>query len=183
MPFVLSGKRGEMVVESRSVRYDLAFTVDPVTLRPVVEHARSQSEVSAGTRITLKWPRSLEGDRDGLTWLAENFACFNRNLAITVGGRQISALDPEWRKWRPNGPPVAHWYNVTSLKRLMQAYAAEADEKGEPSPTVGTFLRDFVGAQKHPEDGGDRQAARARPRYSRRSPARPGLRGLHLRAA
>jgi DNA topoisomerase VI subunit B len=145
MPFVLSRKRGELVVESRSVRHDLAFTVDPVTLRPVIEHRCSPSEVSAGTRITLKWPRSLEGDRAGLASLAENFACFNPHLAIAVGGQEFSAFDPQWRKWRPNGPPVAHWYNAMSLKRLMQAYAAEAEEKGEPSPTVGAFLRDFDG--------------------------------------
>jgi hypothetical protein len=89
MPFVLSGKRGELVVESRRVRHDLAFTVDPVTLTPVIEHACSPSEVGAGTRMTLKWPRSLEGDRASLTSLAENFACFNPHLAITVGARNF----------------------------------------------------------------------------------------------
>jgi signal transduction histidine kinase len=59
MPYVLSGERGELVIESRGVRHDLWFTVDPVTAQPVIEHERAPSEVTEGTRVTVTWPSSL----------------------------------------------------------------------------------------------------------------------------
>jgi hypothetical protein len=39
MPFVLSGASA---VGARGVRHDLAFTADPVTAEPTVEHERSE---------------------------------------------------------------------------------------------------------------------------------------------
>ena len=145
MPFVLSGSRGELMIESHGVRHDLAFTVDPVTAKPVIDHVHAASEVRQGTHVTVKWPLSLEEDRNGLEALAERFACFNPHLAITINGVETAAGDEAWTKWRANRPPVARWYSPASLKRLMQAFASAAEEEGKPTPTVGAFVREFAG--------------------------------------
>jgi DNA topoisomerase VI subunit B len=145
MPYVLSGLRGELVIESRGVRHDLSFTVDPVTNKPMIDHARSVSDVNKGTRVTIEWPHSLAGRHHSLEVLVDSFASLNPHLAITRNGTTIPAFDPKWRKWRPNRPPVARWYTIASLKRLMQAFAADAEQNGGPSPTVGAFVRGFDG--------------------------------------
>jgi DNA topoisomerase VI subunit B len=94
MPVVICGSRGEIVIESCRVRHDLSFTVDPVLGSPVIGHERSPSDVASGTRVTVKWPVSLENDdRASLGWLAQKFSCFNPHLEITIKGREISATD------------------------------------------------------------------------------------------
>ena len=71
MPFVLDGTRGEITIESRGVRHDLAFTIDQVSLRPAIEHTRSASDVTTGTSVTVTWPEILtEVDRHLLQQLA-----------------------------------------------------------------------------------------------------------------
>jgi hypothetical protein len=66
MPLVLSGaKRGELVIEARGVRHDLAFTADPVTAEPIVEHERSEfvAKVPHGHWKTITFVTSLRHDR------------------------------------------------------------------------------------------------------------------------
>jgi signal transduction histidine kinase len=62
MPYVLSGQRGEMTVESRGVRHDLVFIVDRVTLNPTIEHEQAPGEVADGARFTVRWPDPLDVD-------------------------------------------------------------------------------------------------------------------------
>jgi hypothetical protein len=61
MGFVLSGgKPSKIVIESKGVRHDIAFTIDPVRQTPVIERKVSASEVTTGTRVTVKWPLPLK---------------------------------------------------------------------------------------------------------------------------
>lgn len=146
MPFVLSGGgRGELSIESRGVRHDLALTADPVTAEPIVEHERSDSDVTVGTRVTVKWPTSLARNWDSVYDLAENFAALTPHLSLTLNDTAVSAPDETWAKRRPNRPPVAGWYNPATLRRLMQAFANDAEQTGDPAPTVAAFVRGFEG--------------------------------------
>lgn len=145
MPFVLSGSRGEIVIESCGIRHNITFAVDPVSGTPAISQEREASDVTRGTRITVKWPASLENDRSGLEWFAQSFACFNPYLDLKIGSVRCADGDKGWKKRKPNRPPVASWYSPRSLKRLMQAFAADAEQTGEPSPTVGAFVRMFAG--------------------------------------
>jgi DNA topoisomerase VI subunit B len=147
MPYVLSdGKRGELVIEARGVRHDIAFTADPVTAKPVVVHQRSDSDVTTGTRIMVKWPRPLdESTRIKLRQFAMKFTDFNPDLTLVVEGAEYEATNYQWTKRRPDRPPVARWYNLMTLKRLMQAYAHDAETRGLPVLTVGALVREFAG--------------------------------------
>jgi DNA topoisomerase VI subunit B len=58
MPYVLNGKEGEVLIESRGVEHTIRFTTDPVRQTPVVSRAASPSAVKNGTRVTVCWPNS-----------------------------------------------------------------------------------------------------------------------------
>jgi DNA topoisomerase VI subunit B len=85
MPYVLDGRRGETVIESRGVRHEIAFTVDPIRLTPVIEHVAQPSTLTTGTRVTIRWPQSLAGKRPRLHSIAQRFLWLNPHLATAEG--------------------------------------------------------------------------------------------------
>jgi hypothetical protein len=48
MPFVLDGKAGEVLIESRSLAHRISFTVDPVRQTPNVSRAKERSAAKTG---------------------------------------------------------------------------------------------------------------------------------------
>ena len=51
---------------------------------------------------------------------------------------------PSWRKWMPNGPTSAHWYNVDQLAALVAALVG-AERSGGERYSVRQFLGQFRG--------------------------------------
>lgn len=56
-PFVRSGERGDVVVESNGIRSAIAVTLDRIAQQPRLTIATDEAPtVKSGTRITLAWP-------------------------------------------------------------------------------------------------------------------------------
>ena len=153
MPFVLDGKAGEVLIESRSVAHRISFTVDPVRQRPNVSRAKERSAVKNGTRAPVCWPeqaRSLIADAKGrFLSLASTYILLNPHLTLSTEWRADAkpvrldwrATDSGWTKWRPNQPTSAHWYHGERLKLLMAAEIAYAEDHR----AAFTSVRDFIG--------------------------------------
>ena len=151
MPYVLNGKEGEVLIESRGVAHAIRFTTDPVRQTPVVSRAASLSAVKNGTRVTVRWPNSprsnLAAADNGFLSLAEHYGWFNPHLNLNMSlpaddePASWEATDPDWSKWRPSMPTSAHWYDAERLKLLMTAYIAHAEDHR----TACLSVRDFIG--------------------------------------
>lgn len=155
MPYVLNGKEGEVLIESRGVAHAIRFTTDPVRQTPVVSRATSLSAVKNGTRVTVRWPNSprsnlAAADNEFLS-LAEHYGWFNPHLNLNMSlpaddePTSWEATDPEWSKWRPSMPTSAHWYDAERLKLLMTAYIAHAEDHRTACLSVRDFISLFRG--------------------------------------
>ena len=73
---------------------------------------------------------------------------FNPHLSLSVdwfGTKWTAkASDPTWRKWQPNHPTSAHWYEPEHIERLIGAYIAADQDRGA-SRTVAAFVAEFDG--------------------------------------
>jgi DNA topoisomerase VI subunit B len=50
---------GVTLIETRGVKHVIEFRVDHVNNQPKITHTTTQSAINAGTRITVKWPKSI----------------------------------------------------------------------------------------------------------------------------
>ena len=69
LSFVANGEHdadGETIIESQGRQHRIAFTADPISREPKIDYQRTESLVVAGTRVSVKWPRSLADERDSL---------------------------------------------------------------------------------------------------------------------
>jgi DNA topoisomerase VI subunit B len=53
MPFALDGTTGRTVIESRGVRHDIVFSIDPIRREPKIEHTTEPFFVKNGTRVVV----------------------------------------------------------------------------------------------------------------------------------
>ena len=157
MPFALADdrgeRRGETIIESRSVEHRIVFGVDPVRQAPKISHGTAPSVVKKGTRVTVRWPSTasdmLVAAQGRFLQIIETFGLLNPHLAIglTWNGQllsEISPTKPGWQKWRGSDPTPAHWYDVVRLERLMAAYVGDdLDHKRER--TAREFVSEFRG--------------------------------------
>jgi DNA topoisomerase VI subunit B len=155
MPFALTKEDCETVtIEARGVEHRIAFATDLIrqTPKPVIE--RRASLVKNGTRLTVLWPDSASSilgraKRDFLQ-LAETFTWLNPHLILSLrwDSEEIftarSTL-PDWARWCPSAPTSAHWYNAETLRRLIGAEVAFAEDHGLPQRPVRDFIADFRG--------------------------------------
>jgi DNA topoisomerase VI subunit B len=153
LPFVLSGQQQEGVVEIAACGKRHQVTVKMNRLRqrplPAIETADDES-VKSGTSVLVRWPQQaslLEHAKNRFLPLAEDFAILNPHLTLTVDwfGERYAyrATNTEWKKWTPDKPTSAHWYDPSDFERLVIVYLTEDEEKGRDRP-----LRDFLGEFK-----------------------------------
>jgi hypothetical protein len=173
MPFVLSGDHGELVIDSRGVRHDLSFTIDPVTMQPVIEHARSPSDVTTGTRVTVKWSSSLAGDRLSLELLAERFAYFNPHLEIRINDAGIAASDPPLEKAQAQSAAGRALVQRRKPQTLDESFRRRRRSEQPTEPDRRRIRARVRWPDQHPEGGGDRRPAGARPHNAFRTSALP----------
>lgn len=93
------------------------------------------------------WHPSL---RDHALQLLRGYTLFNPHLSLTVEwfGEVViwtKATDPKWKKWRPNQPTNALWYEPRHLERLIAAYITLDRDRGRKSRTISDFLTLFDG--------------------------------------
>jgi len=153
MPFVLDGDRGRVDVSARGQRHEIAFAVDPIRQKPVIQReTHSAQNVKSGTTIKLWWPDSacliLTDAKDEFLQLADDFTLLNPHLTLTIdwfGERtQTEATTPDWAKWRPSDPTSPHWYGQEHFERLVAAYIAHDQDHGTDR-SVRELVKEFRG--------------------------------------
>jgi hypothetical protein len=80
--------------------------------------------------------------------VAEEFAILNPHLTLSIDWHgfetEYSAIDADWKKWRPCDPVSAHWYSPDRLGRLVAAYIGHDEQNGR-TRTVREFIGEFHG--------------------------------------
>jgi DNA topoisomerase VI subunit B len=149
---------GTTIIESRGTAHTIEFRVDHVTNEPVIIHASTQSPITVGTRVTIRWPQQpfhgygysvLDAAEAEFKALAENYTWLNPHLTLhgTWNDREfvnVEASNPGWTKWGPRDPTSAHWYTEARLQRYLSAHVARDREAGVDRP-VREFIAEFRG--------------------------------------
>jgi hypothetical protein len=148
---------GVTIIETKGVRHRITFEVDHISNEPRITHATAPSPIDAGTRITVRWPKTetycgetlLTECRDEIEELAEAYIWFNPHLTLrgTWSGKEfinVTATNPQWDKWRPRNPTSAYWYDETRLQRYLAAHVAR-DRDLKRQRTVREFISEFRG--------------------------------------
>jgi hypothetical protein len=80
--------------------------------------------------------------------LLAQYAALNPHATFTLSGagdpETFAARKLDWKKWTPDKPPSAHWYNPEQFIRLITAYLADDRTSGRRT-TVREFLASFAG--------------------------------------
>jgi hypothetical protein len=147
MPFVLDGERGRITIAAKGVRHEIVTAVDRVRQAPVIEHRESEF-VHFGTFAQIQWPDSasskLSDASDRILQVALGFAVLNPHLTLTLDlfgdTHHWGAVAPDWVKWLPSNPTVAHWYSDEDLWRLIAGHLA-----GGHGMTVRELVSTFSG--------------------------------------
>src|SRR5260370_31056061 len=58
MAFALDGTKGETIIEAHGIAHRITFAVDRLRPEPRISHQKATSDVTIGTRITVRWPDS-----------------------------------------------------------------------------------------------------------------------------
>jgi hypothetical protein len=148
---------GVTIIETKGVRHRIKFEVDHINNQPRITHTTTPSPIDAGTRITVRWPKTetyggetlLTDCRDEIEELAEAYVWFNPHLTLrgTWDRKQfinVDATNPQWDKWRPRDPTSAHWYDEARLQRYLAAHVAR-DRDQKRQRTVREFISEFRG--------------------------------------
>lgn len=172
MPYAVDSEKGRLIVDSCGERRSIRCAMDPVTRRAVVHCEPSPSNRKSGTLIRLEWgPRTQHNGeilwpfedvcpvgRSKYIWrrsleeqaetLLRGFAMFNPHLSLSVNwfGTKwtAKATDPVFKKWQPDYPTSAHWYEPEHFERLAGACIAADRDKGT-GRTVAAFVAEFDG--------------------------------------
>lgn len=159
MPFVLDGDRGRVDVTSHGERREITFKVDAIRQEPVVSVAVQPDEkVKNGTSVKLWWPDSacseLGDAEDRFLLLANDYTVLNPHLTLSVDWfgqkSRTEATAADWKKWRPNEPTSAHWYEQEHLERLIGAYITHDQNRGTDR-SVREFVCEFRGLTGSPK--------------------------------
>jgi len=151
MPFVLDGDAGTVEITTRGVAYSIEMRLDRVRSEPIVTITTEPANARNGTSIRAQWPlsasRILEEAKPRFLQLASDAVVLNPHLTLCVdwhGERAYEAGDAAWRKWRPNDPTSAHWYEPENMARLIGAYIG-CDADAGRHRTVREFIGEFRG--------------------------------------
>ena len=125
-----------------------------------------ESVLNAGTTIRIEWS-AQEYDDGETVWpfddlvldydrqfvaqfrcMVEGFAVFNPHATFRLNwfGQETTweATDPASKKWKPNRPTSAHWYELQHLDRLIGACITKDREEDEDR-LISDFIKDFDG--------------------------------------
>src|SRR5271166_378642 len=146
------GEPSVTMIESRGVQHIVAFSIDPISREPRLDHQTVDISAAPGAEITLFLPVSPEA-RSDLHNAAFDFGWINPHVTLSftapdgddVPSFEHKATQPGWTKWKPTDPTSPHWYDVESLKALIAAEVNKAHRDGSPQRPVRDFISDFRG--------------------------------------
>jgi DNA topoisomerase VI subunit B len=140
---------GVTIIETRGSKHRIEFGVDHINNQPKIAHDISSSSIAVGTKVTLEWPTKWEWNNAGFKSLAVSYGWVNPHLTLrgTFNGEvfvDVTATDPDWKKWKPRNPTSAHWYSESRLQRYLAAHVQRDRDLGQHR-TVREFIREFRG--------------------------------------
>lgn len=152
-PFVASGQSLVEVI-SQGEKHTIQVRMDHIAGKPGIDQKKVPF-VRNGTSISVVWPKSSRLLLDpespdsyktipSAYDLVESFHAFNPHAAFSLNDKTYHATDLTWKKWNPDMPTSAHWYNVETLRDLIAAYIANGRNGGRLK-TVREFVSEFRG--------------------------------------
>jgi len=152
-PFVATGAgRAEIVAQGEHHR--VKISLDRIAQRPDIAYTREPATVKNGSAVKIWWSDSTRqlNDPDANFYnpvpmardLVTGFAAFNPHATFVLDDQRFEPTVTEWKKWRPDQPTSAHWYDAETLRDLIAAYIAR-ERTGGPERTVREFVAEFRG--------------------------------------
>jgi DNA topoisomerase VI subunit B len=115
---------------------------------PTLHH----ENVKTGTTVKVWWPDSacstLAEAKARFLQLADDFTWLNPHLSLSVEwfghSTKVEATTPNWTKWLPSEPTSPHWYGTEEFERLVSAYVAHDQDRGNDR-SVRELVTEFRG--------------------------------------
>ena len=152
-PFVATGG-GSVEVVAQGRRHRVEIALDRIAQRPEIKHTCEPAVVRNGTSVRISWSNSTRLLREPkcsfynavptAAELIAEFAAFNPHATFTLDGQRFERTPTDWKKWSPNQPTSAHWYDEVTLRDLIAAYIARERDGGRER-TVREFVSEFRG--------------------------------------
>jgi DNA topoisomerase VI subunit B len=161
-PYVLSGERGHVRIETRGVSYDITIQLDRIAQAPsmTLNIGTAQSDC---TKVMIEWPDSASlntikkdpfacvlyntNEIPSDVELVKSFAILNPHAEFTFKDEVWQPTLTEWEKWKPCNPTSPHWYAPEQLRNLMAAYLTAERKNGNPR-TVRELVAEFRGLSR-----------------------------------
>jgi DNA topoisomerase VI subunit B len=134
-PFVATGDKSLIEITARGWRHTIEIDLDRIAQEPKITPTVTKVDREIGTILTIHWPEIssyfktnyfdlYQFDRldKAVAALVNDFAAFNPHVSFTFNGKRRAATNPDWRKWRTDQPPSAHWYGPDDMRGLIAAY-------------------------------------------------------------
>jgi DNA topoisomerase VI subunit B len=154
MPFVVDGDVGQVEIRARGIHHIIKVKVDSIRQTPIVDHQQENTHqiVKNGCSVRVTWPDSassiLTNAKFRFLQMADDYTFLNPHLALNLEWMdtqsRIEAIDVGWPKWRPSEPTSAHWYELEHFERLIGAYIAYDEDRGDDR-TVREVIAEFRG--------------------------------------
>lgn len=142
---------GHVTITARGITHEITVGFDQIGGQPTLDHTTTPAGDTCGTTVRVAWPDALkdlrfppEGpDVETLVW---RYSLCNPHATITATWPGIGdplghpPTNPDFRKWKPNNPPSAHWFNLDQFQRFLCAFLAS-----RPEMLVKEFLLQFAG--------------------------------------
>jgi DNA topoisomerase VI subunit B len=160
-PFVATGDKSMIKIVAPGVHHMIQVDLDRIAQEPKITLAESKEATGIGTILKVHWRQiasyfaanwqdlyQCDDLKAAVAALIADYAAFNPHVSFTFNKVRRAATTPDWRKWRTDAAPSAHWFQREDLRALIAAHISE----GSDLP-----IRDFVAGF----DGLARSQARA----------------------
>lgn len=149
IPFVITGKSSQLVIESQGIKHDIRISVDTIAQKPVINHQQTEIVKKDGSIFTVYTGINLDDYKLEFLQIVRNFSVFSPHCIIQTNGlAESSTIDrptnPSWQKWTPSDPTSPHWYSQQDFNRLISAYIAKSRDGGRDY-TIREFIAQFRG--------------------------------------
>jgi DNA topoisomerase VI subunit B len=146
-PYVMSGEKGRVRIESQGIAYDITTTLDRIAQAPVITVETEPTQADC-TKFTIWWPESASRmdfyNPPSEHEIVQRFALLNPHARFSIGENVYEPTKTDWQKWKPNNPTSPHWYTVEQLRDLIAAYLTADRVNGQPR-TVRELVTEFRG--------------------------------------
>jgi len=133
-PFVATGS-GSAEIVSHGKCHRVEIDLDRIAQKPIIKHEITPAVVNTGTSAKIRWTDSTRLLREPAVTsynvppptaaeLVSGFVAFNPHTTFILDGKRFERTSGTFKKWSPQQPSSAHWYNSETLRDLIAAYIA-----------------------------------------------------------